>query len=290
MRGTDNPTYVRRTSGGSKLFTFCKRTLADCGMMSFDRFPQRWGPERRCPDTYSRRSWCCSLLLLLAAPFSCTAWQVPHGMPYARTTHRNDRDSYRRSAMTSDSSVNDSEERSSDSVQNIQWELFRKHHARFRDAPDDGPVTTSWVGRWTTYDYVGDILLETMPAAVNYMYTSAPSSNDAKVQVTHTISTGSVSSDCATCFDDPNMSRTIPITVYTPESIGSKTRLGACSMVVGPSILQKSGTSTSSSIALISYPISGWHSTLDLSHHVVCSVGSQWHWRSCWRIRLLGCA
>ena len=37
-----------------------------------------------------------------------------------------------------------------------QWELFRKHHAK-----------GSWKGIWTTYDYIGDVMDETV-ASVNY--------------------------------------------------------------------------------------------------------------------------
>jgi hypothetical protein len=223
---------------------------------------RRWDQEDRRPASHkvSRRFWFCSLILVFSALSPCTAW-LPSLMkrPCACGTHRSDQISWQPyccdcyhlplststlscGTTSSESSGDDNGDVPSDSLKNIQWELFRKHHARFGCSQEYGQVTTSWVGRWTTYDYVGDILIETMPASVNYIYTSSPSI-DAKVQVTHTISTGSATSDCATCFDDPNTSRTIPITLYTPESIGTKTRLGACSMVVGPSILQKSGTS-----------------------------------------------
>jgi hypothetical protein len=133
---------------------------------------------------------------------------------------------------------------SQDLPPNIQWELFRKHHARYQYTDQQQQDKISWTGKWTTYDYVGDIVLETMPASVNYVG-SVSSSNDAveKVAVTHTISTGSTSSDCTTCYDDPNTTRTLPITTYQPETISSRTRLAACGMVVGPSIMQSSGTS-----------------------------------------------
>jgi hypothetical protein len=131
---------------------------------------------------------------------------------------------------------------------NVQWHLLCKHHA-LCDKLDIGvqSKTTTWVGKWSTYDYVGDIVLETMPASANYISTSTHPTVDSpdRIDVTHTISTGSTSSDCETCFDDPNSLRTIPITTYTPDNIDRKCRLGACGMVVGPSILRSSGTSKS---------------------------------------------
>lgn len=129
---------------------------------------------------------------------------------------------------------------------NLQWQLFGKHHARCSNLDERSPIkTTSWVGKWTTYDYVGDVVLETLPASVNYISSSTATSTGSpdKIDVLHTISTGSTSSDCETCFDDPSSLRTIPITTYTPENIATKSRLGACGMVVGPSILRSSGTS-----------------------------------------------
>ena len=129
---------------------------------------------------------------------------------------------------------------------NLQWQLFDKHHARFEKIDESlQSKTTSWVGKWATYDYVGDVVLETMPASVNYISSSKHASIDFidRVDVSHTISTGSTVSDCETCFDDPSAVRTIPITTYTPDNIIGKSRLGACGMVVGPSIMRSSGTS-----------------------------------------------
>ena len=147
--------------------------------------------------------------------------------------------------LASESDINFTDDDDSDTLisnddSNLQWHLFCKHHARC-DKVDDGLQTrnTSWVGKWSTHDYVGDVVLETIPASVNYI-----ASNN-RVDVTHTISTGSTLSDCETCYDDPNSLRTIPITTYTPYNIVSKSRLGACGMVVGPSIMRSSGTSKS---------------------------------------------
>ena len=137
----------------------------------------------------------------------------------------------------------------SDDTINLQWQLFGKYHAHFANSGDSLQTkTTSWVGKWTTYDYVGDIILETMPASVNYISstgnTNPSSESPDRVNVTHSISTGSTLSDCETCFDDPNAIRTIPVASYTPENIISKTRLGSCGMVVGPSIIRSTSTST----------------------------------------------
>jgi len=122
----------------------------------------------------------------------------------------------------------------------IQWELFNKYHNK-----------GSWKGIWTTYDYMGDISLETI-ASVDYKQQQQqqrrqqPNENDASssaVDVSHTIVVSATKSDCATCFDDME-TRTIPVAQYTPDNFSvRKTRLGACGMVVGPSLL-KNGAST----------------------------------------------
>jgi hypothetical protein len=119
----------------------------------------------------------------------------------------------------------------------IQWELLKKHHAR-----------GSWKGIWTTYDYIGDVSLETV-ASVDCLLSSSSSSSDIfdetqKIDVTHTIVVGAKRSDCATCFDSME-TKTIPVCAYTPDNLQArKTRLGACGMVVGPSLL-RSGASKS---------------------------------------------
>jgi hypothetical protein len=150
--------------------------------------------------------------------------------------------------LASDQGNDGSSNYENNEVNSVQWQLFRKHHARYDTLAGNSHVKTSWVGKWTTYDYVGDIVLETWPASVNYLYsiTDRPSNNDiVTVDVTHTIFYESTISDCETCVDDPNKMRTIPIATFTQESIGRKSRLGACGMVAGPSILRSSGTSMS---------------------------------------------
>ena len=83
---------------------------------------------------------------------------------------------------------------------------------------------------------MGDVSLETM-ASVNY------NNVQEEVAVSHTIVVGGTQSDCETCFDSME-TRTIPVAKYTPHNFAArKTRLGACGMVVGPSLL-RNGAST----------------------------------------------
>jgi hypothetical protein len=111
----------------------------------------------------------------------------------------------------------------------IQWELFNRYHNK-----------GSWKGIWTTYDYMGDVALETI-ASVDYQQRKPPSANG--VEVSHVIVVGATTSDCETCFDSME-TRTIPVSMYTPHNFAArKTRLGACGMVVGPSLL-RNGAST----------------------------------------------
>lgn len=105
----------------------------------------------------------------------------------------------------------------------IQWELFKKYHSSKK----------SWKGVWTTYDYLGDAILETI-ASVNY----EAMQDDRSVNVSHSIVVGATKSDCATCFDNMQI-KTLPVAQYTPATMTARrTRLGACGMVVGPSILR----------------------------------------------------
>ena len=127
-------------------------------------------------------------------------------------------------AFNIDFTDDDSDKSLTDETINLQWRLFGKHHARC-DKVDYGVQmqTTSWVGKWSTHNYVGDVVLETMPASVNYVSNTSSTHLD-RVDVTHTITTGSTLSDCETCFDDPNSVRTIPITTYTPDNISCKSQ------------------------------------------------------------------
>ncbi|KAL7468267.1 hypothetical protein ACHAXS_008494 [Conticribra weissflogii] len=108
----------------------------------------------------------------------------------------------------------------------LQWDLFTKHHAK------DG----EWWGTWTTYDYMGDVKDSTI-AAVSLQ----PDAELTSVTHTHKILTASTSSDCETCFDSSQVTTLPTIATYTPETLGKRHRLGAVGMVVGPSLLPKSG-------------------------------------------------
>jgi len=109
----------------------------------------------------------------------------------------------------------------------IQWELFNKHHAK-----------GSWKGIWTTYDYIGDVMDETV-ASVDL---NRKETEDV-VEHTHTIVVGAKKSDCETCFDSME-SRTLPVQVYTPDNILQKSRLAGVSMVNGPSIMRSGAMAT----------------------------------------------
>mmetsp|Transcript_13864 Transcript_13864/g.15005 ORF Transcript_13864/g.15005 Transcript_13864/m.15005 type:complete len:208 (+) Transcript_13864:34-657(+) len=106
----------------------------------------------------------------------------------------------------------------------IQWELLKKHH-----------VKGSWKGVWTTYDYIGDVIDETV-ASVDL---NAKKNDDGEdiIEHTHTIVIGAKRSDCKTCFDSMEQ-RILPVSQYTPENILQKSRLAGCSMVNGPSLLR----------------------------------------------------
>lgn len=113
----------------------------------------------------------------------------------------------------------------------IQWELFQKYHAK-----------GSWKGTWTTYDYLGDVQLETI-ASVNYEH-----DNDNTIRQSHTIVVGATQSDCETCFDSME-TKDMPVATYTPNDM-KKSRLGACGMVNGPSLL-RNGASTSDPLCML---------------------------------------
>lgn len=108
----------------------------------------------------------------------------------------------------------------------IQWELFNKHHAK-----------GSWRGIWTSYDYIGDVIDETV-ASVDLN----PSGDD-EIEHTHTIVVGAKKSDCETCFDSMEQ-KTLPVQKYTPDNILQKSRLAGVSMVNGPSILRSGAMAT----------------------------------------------
>ncbi len=122
----------------------------------------------------------------------------------------------------------------------LQWGLFQKYHAR-----------GSWKGIWTTYDYLGDVMDETV-ASVNlnpvHPEKGGGDNSPARVEHSHTIVVGAKRSDCATCFDSFDC-KTIPVAVYSPGQLG-KGRCASCSMVVGPSVLRSGAMATELILAL----------------------------------------
>lgn len=112
----------------------------------------------------------------------------------------------------------------------VQWELLNKHHAK-----------GSWKGVWTTYDYIGDVMDETV-ASVDLNPKESKDGEDT-IEHTHTIVVGAKKSDCDTCFDSMEQ-RTLPVQKYTPDNILEKSRLAGVSMVNGPSILRSGAMAT----------------------------------------------
>jgi len=111
----------------------------------------------------------------------------------------------------------------------IQWDLFTKHHAK------GGDDAASWKGIWTSYDYIGDVVDETV-ASVNY----APKQGG--IEQTHTIVVGAKKSDCETCFDSME-TKTFPVATFTPQQM-HKSRLGSVALVNGPSLLRSGSMAT----------------------------------------------
>jgi hypothetical protein len=108
----------------------------------------------------------------------------------------------------------------------IQWDLFIKHHAK-----------GSWKGVWTTYDYIGDIIDETI-AAVDLHFDEATN----RIQQTHKIAVGAKKSDCTRCFDSEDV-RAFPVATYTPDQL-HKARLGSVGLINGPSLLRSGAMAT----------------------------------------------
>lgn len=102
----------------------------------------------------------------------------------------------------------------------IQWDLFKKHHAK-----------GSWKGVWTSYDYIGDVIDETV-ASVDLDVNDEQNA----IQQTHQIVVGAKRSDCAKCFDTFDV-KSLPVATYSPEQL-HKSRFASVSMVNGPSLLR----------------------------------------------------
>ena len=109
----------------------------------------------------------------------------------------------------------------------IQWDLFNKHHAK-----------GSWKGVWTTYDYIGDVLDETV-GSVDLIPSEI---GDERIEHTHTIVVGAKKSDCQTCFDSME-TKTLPVAQYSPGNL-RKTRLASVAAVNGPTLLRSGAMAT----------------------------------------------
>jgi len=107
----------------------------------------------------------------------------------------------------------------------VQWELFQKHHAR-----------GSWRGVWTSHDYIGDVIDETVASV------DLNAKDDGSVEQTHTIVVGAKKSDCATCFDSME-TKVFPVATYSPGNMRNS-RMAAVSMVNGPTILRSGAMAT----------------------------------------------
>jgi hypothetical protein len=107
----------------------------------------------------------------------------------------------------------------------VQWQLFNKHHAK-----------GSWKGVWTTYDFIGDVIDETVASV------DLNASGENGIDHTHTIVVGAKRSDCKTCFDSME-TKTLPVAQYSPGNL-KKSRFAGCSMINGPSLLRSGAMAT----------------------------------------------
>lgn len=107
----------------------------------------------------------------------------------------------------------------------VQWELFNKHHAK-----------GSWKGVWTSHDYIGDVIDETVASV------DLNAKDSSTIDQTHTIVVGAKKSDCATCFDSME-TKVIPVATYSPDNLRNS-RFAAVSMVNGPTILSSGAMAT----------------------------------------------
>ena len=108
----------------------------------------------------------------------------------------------------------------------VQWDLFTKHQAKGK-----------WRGTWTSYDYMGDVIDETI-ASVNLI----PDPDSNIVEHEHEIVMGKIASDCETCYDSEDV-RTIPVGRYSPGNL-NKYRCASVSMVCGPTLMKSGAMST----------------------------------------------
>eukprot|EP00548_Thalassiothrix_antarctica_P005129 CAMPEP_0194137612 /NCGR_PEP_ID=MMETSP0152-20130528/7487_1 /TAXON_ID=1049557 /ORGANISM="Thalassiothrix antarctica, Strain L6-D1" /LENGTH=392 /DNA_ID=CAMNT_0038834711 /DNA_START=15 /DNA_END=1193 /DNA_ORIENTATION=- len=122
--------------------------------------------------------------------------------------------------------IEESSSRQDDDESEIQWDLFKKHHAK-----------GSYKGLWTSYNYIGDVVDEVV-ASVNLDYDEE---NDT-IEQSHTIVVGATKADCATCFDTFE-TKVIPVAKYTSNDL-RKIRLGSIGMVSGPTLMRSGAMAT----------------------------------------------
>ena len=111
-----------------------------------------------------------------------------------------------------------------DSDAALQWELFNKHHAG-----------RSWRGTWSTLDYMGDVIDETLASI------KLKKDGDA-VRQEHEMVVGGKVADCETCFDSFE-TQTLPVATYSEGQL-YKQRLAAVSLVNGPRVLRSGSMTT----------------------------------------------
>jgi hypothetical protein len=75
---------------------------------------------------------------------------------------------------------------------------------------------------------------------INFRVSLQPNKDSSSVSHSHRILTGSIQSNCKTCFSSSQV-RTMPIATYDKTNLGRRHRCAAAGMVVGPSLLPKSG-------------------------------------------------
>jgi len=130
------------------------------------------------------------------------------------------------SSSTDTDGVGDMNRMSEEEEEEIQWNLFLKHHAKGQ-----------WRGTWTSYDYMGDVI-DTTTASVNLIHDTITN----QVSHTHEIVVSQIASDCETCFDSTNV-KTISVATYAKGNL-ARYRCASVGMSCGPSILKSGAMST----------------------------------------------
>ena len=130
-------------------------------------------------------------------------------------------------ALRSTKDAIESSEQSNLSDDELQWKLFKQHHASNK----------RWKGTWTTLDYMGDTIDETM-ACVELK----ENDDGSLVSQTHEMVVEGKVSDCTTCFDSFE-TQTMPVANYESGKL-FKQRLASVAMVNGPRVLRSGSMTT----------------------------------------------